>query len=80
MLFDIKRTTSLDEGKLVKELCNFKNSGRQPYIFMNDNTISELAKNSIDYCADLFSGKIAMYHGHKVFTDNTLQYGEIELR
>jgi hypothetical protein len=63
-----------------------------PYIFMNKETFSELKKQILNYMDYEENTKIyenkrifidsrsCTYTGHKLFIDNTLRYGEIELR
>lgn len=63
-----------------------------PYIFMNKETFSELEKQNpndmayeentkIDENKRIFiDSRSCAYTGHKLFIDNTLGYGEIELR
>ena len=63
-----------------------------PYIFMNKETFSELEKQNpndmayeentkIDENKRIFiDSRSCTYTGHKLFIDNTLGYGEIELR
>lgn len=56
----------------------------KPYIFVNHETIKELDSiigSGSELCtfkeSDCFVGK---FTGHKVYQDNTLGYGEVELR
>ncbi len=63
-----------------------------PYIFMNKETFSELEKQNpndmayekntkIDENKRIFiDSRSCTYTGYKLFIDNTLRYGEIELR
>lgn len=63
-----------------------------PYIFMNKETFSELEKQNpndmayeentkIDENKRIFiDSRSCTYRGCKLFIDNTLRYGEIELR
>lgn len=81
---------NLDESRLTKEIVKYINENEDdPYIFMNKETISDL-----EYCASqlgsyekfdsyenkMKSGVIAMYRGFKIYENNDLKYGEVELR
>lgn len=81
---------NLDESRLTKEIVRYINENEDdPYIFMNKETISDL-----EYCASqlgsyekfdsyenkMKSGVIAMYRGFKIYENNDLKYGEVELR
>lgn len=81
---------NLDESRLTKEIVRYINENEDdPYIFMNKETISDL-----EYCAsqlgsyekfdsyenEMKSGVIAMYRGFKIYENNDLKYGEVELR
>lgn len=81
---------NLDESRLTKEIVRYVNENEDdPYIFMNKETISDL-----EYCASqlgsyekfdsyenkMKSGVIAMYRGFKIYENNDLKYGEVELR
>lgn len=81
---------SINLSKLNKEIdehrCAYLND---PYIFMNYQTYDEIAKsfkdqsNSqkfMDYNHYRRIGFTAQYQGCKVFSDPTLEYGEVELR
>ncbi len=81
---------SLNEVKLRNGIIQHVNENEEdPYIFMNKETISDL-----EYCASrlgsyekfnsyenkMKSGVIAMYRGFKIYENNDLKYGEVELR
>lgn len=54
-----------------------------PYIFANKDTINRLADHggvSVFKDAKILNGLVGYYLGNKVFEDNTLKFGEIELR
>ena len=78
-----------DEAKLREKIIYFVHeNGYNPYIFANHGTLEVLKK---PYAQDItftrFDGKktlykdlICKYQGCKIFEDNTLEFGEIELR
>lgn len=56
-----------------------------PYIFANNETIYEIGKrcNCLEkYCLSYFINKYVGYFegGYKLFLDNTLSFGEVEIR
>lgn len=78
-------TTSIDLTKLNKGIDKFECENKySPYTFMEEDTLDDLI-NMIGYSSDglHWSGKrflCGRYNGRKVFCDNTLDYGEVELR
>ena len=64
--------------------------GHEPYIFANKETLDALVKpieqelNFISASTGVVSSfktcLVGKYQGHKMFEDNTLKFGEIELR
>ncbi len=77
--------TSIDFNKLNKSIDKFECEKRYtPYIFMDSETIDEIIK-VIGFSQDGLCGSknyysCGSYNGRKVFCDNTLNFGEIELR
>lgn len=81
----------LDLSRLYQKLIDFsKKSGYDPYIFANHDTlqdirvhagyagsIKEIGNTEVVVMDDIW---IARYQRYKMFEDNTLKYGEIELR
>lgn len=79
----------LDTEKLGGKIAYFVHeNGHNPYIFANNATLEALKKpyeqemvfTSFDGKKTLYKGLIGRYQGYKMFEDNTLKYGEIELR
>lgn len=79
----------LDIEKLSGKIAYFVHeNGHNPYIFANNATLEALKKpyeqemvfTSFDGKKTLYKGLIGRYQGYKMFEDNTLKYGEIELR
>ena len=79
----------LDTEKLNEKIAYFVyENGYDPYIFANNATLETLTKpyeqemtfTSFDGKKTLCKGLICKYQGYKMFEDNTLKYGEIELR
>lgn len=77
--------TSINFEKLNLEITKYECENRcSPYIFANEDTIDETA-NLIGFSSDGIHGSekgycCGRYMGNKIFCDNTLQYGEVELR
>lgn len=74
---------SLDESKLQEELRIYVNEHQEePYIFLNRETIVELELKSTDLPRYLLNrnGVISTYRGFKVYENNELKYGEVEIR
>lgn len=79
----------LDTEKLSRRISDFAcKEGHDPYIFANYTTLDALMKpckqemvfTSFDGKKTLCKGLICKYQGYKMFEDNTLDFGEIELR
>ena len=81
---------SLDIDKLDYEIQNYINisNNRNPYIFMSDATADKIAQHydPVDIYSNVRLGvkdrceHMAVYTGYKVFTDNSLKFGDIEIR
>lgn len=80
----------INVGKLNTKIAEFVyKEGYAPYIFMNnltwqklyepyrDDTLQKL-DGLLNFCGH--TGLIGKYKGYKTFEDNTLEFGEIELR
>lgn len=81
---------TLDFGKLYNKIFEYENSFpivQTSYLFMNEITFDVLidktkTKNiyeTMSYYSNS-NGLIAKFEGHKVFIDNTLNFGDIEIR
>lgn len=75
----------IDEEKLLKEVQGFEIEHNQnAYIFMNEETLREL----VNVCPALmyfqatesYDGMISSYCGRKVYRDENLKFGEVEVR
>ena len=56
-----------------------------PYLFMNKNTIDAIPTvddtlNQLRQISAMVNGLTGHYCGYKVFRDDTLEFGEVELR
>ena len=60
-----------------------------PYIFMNEETIREMRKDYLErvdvLCEQILKSKypnglIGKYEGYKIYQDNNLKFGEVEIR
>lgn len=78
-------TKKLDFMKLNEKIHTYKlENGYKPYLFMNEDTIDELV-NIIGLSCDGLTGVqsnglCGMYCAMKTFCDNTMQFGEVEMR
>lgn len=83
----------LDTEKLDARIDKFMTvNSHSPYVFASKETISALISHETDGLGDKLSklvfdymllkeqGCSCMYKGNKVFEDNDLEFGEIELR
>lgn len=78
---------SVDLFKICNEIefCKREYDGYEPYIFMSENTLSaiESATDDVDFLdpAPIISKGInATYSGYKMFINNDLQFGIVEIR
>ena len=82
--FSIVRT-KIDINKLLNNIEEYSIINMvKPYLFMNKNTIDELILH-VGYKPDGLLGAqsssmCGYFHGYKVFCDNTLSFGEVEIR
>lgn len=82
--FTIK-TNQLNLAKLNEKIYTYELvDGHSPYLFMNEDTIGELL-NIIGLSSDGITcvkpnGFGGTYYGRKAFCDNTMQFGEVEMR
>jgi hypothetical protein len=78
-------TKELAFMKLNKKIHTYElENGYKPYLFMNEDTIDELV-NIIGLSCDGLTGVqsnglCGTYCGMKTFCDNTMQFGEVEMR
>ena len=77
--------TKIDINKLVTNIEEYSIVNMtEPYIFMNKDTIDELI-SQVGCKPDGLWGTqsscmCGYFHGYKVFCDNTLSFGEVEVR
>ena len=77
--------TKIDISKLINNIEEYSIIHMtNPYLFMNKDTIDELI-SIVGYSPDgLFDSQsnymCGYFQGHKVFCDNTLKFGEVEIR
>ena len=84
MLVNISQNR-IDEEKLIKEVQGFEIEHNQnAYIFMNGETLGELVKAypPLMYFQETesYDGIISSYRGRKVYRDENLKFGEVEIR
>ena len=83
--FFITKIIDLDrlDNKIYEFIC--KTNEDNPYIFMNRNTINAIppVDTPIHYLNQISAkanGIVGYYQGYKIFEDNTLEFGEVEIR
>lgn len=73
--------TILDSEKIMTEIQLYKNSQkRSPYIFVNSKMIDSFSAASPMNNPGLGIDYLGEYKGCKVFRNDNLKYGEMELR
>ena len=82
--FSIVKEIDLDKLRKQIELYRYETGESNPYLFMSKDTIDELI-SQVGYKPDGLFGSQSNYmcgyfQGHKVFCDNTLKFGEVEIR
>lgn len=79
----------LDETKLLEEIERYINENEEdPYIFMNKEMVDDLERITplgsyekfISCKNEMKCGVMAIYKGFKIYENNDLKYGEVELR
>ena len=83
----VKKIDLLDIEKLNEQLYIYVGSdNKNPYLFMSFETLdvlthaSNIKYGSKDCTGRLDCGAYALYMGYKIYINNDLAYGEIELR
>lgn len=87
---DIRETFSVLQKKINYDKLNNKidlyymEHKNSPYVFMNNETVDSLVEDVGVHAYGLHGvnegGLCGTYRGNKVFCDNTLLFGEVELR
>lgn len=73
--------TIIDSEKIITEVQLYENSQkRSPYIFVNSKMISSLSVVPPMDSPGLGVDYLGEYRGYKVFRNDDLKYGEMELR
>lgn len=79
------RTNQLNLAKLNEKIFDYELiNGYKPYLFMSGDTVDELI-NIAGFSSDGLMGTnpggyCGTYFGRKTFCDNTMQFGEVEMR
>lgn len=80
-------TRIIDVDKLNEKLDEFicTTGESNPYLFMNENTIKALpnvdnAPYNLGQIYAKANGVVGCYCGYKIFRDDTLYFGEVEIR
>ena len=84
--FSIIRTVDLNELNMQIEDYKCETHELEPYIFANEETIKSMIE-----CSDIgwfiedvnkakVKGIVGRYDGYKIFPDNELTFGEVEIR
>lgn len=82
-----KKIITLDNRKLYEEICKYEGvSNQTAYLFMNKDTMKSLCKLTVMSISiphveiDTDDCTLAKYSGLKVFQNDDLEFGEIEIR
>ena len=89
--FSIVKEIDLDKLRKQIELYRYETGESNPYLFMNNKTIKQICDTGIpDLTIYKTLGRpivtynsnnlIGFFEGYKVFGDNTLSFGEVEIR
>ena len=89
--FSIVKEIDLDQLRKQIELYRYETGESNPYLFMNNKTIKQICDTGIpDLTIYKTLGRpivtynsnnlIGFFEGYKVFGDNTLSFGEVEIR
>lgn len=71
----------IDKGGLRESVSKYQAlNKRDPYLFVNEETLGLLMEDSKKYCVYPTSEKMIIYEGLHVFIHNNLSFGEIEVR
>ena len=75
----------MDLEKINKNIKIYEDStGKEPYLFMSNETANAVCKQATSYLGTLFPYKpndvLTLYDGYKVFPNNDLEFGEVEIR
>ena len=81
--FSIVKTIDLEKLNIKIDGYIHKTGETNPYIFMNRDTADAITCDVIPHIhisANRLSGVMGRYCGYKVFMDNELKFGEVEIR
>lgn len=74
-------TYEIDENKFRNKIIDFERvTGQHAYIFMNQKTASVFEKQYKEAIVFKNGFYIEVYCGNKVFIDDDLEFGEIDIR
>lgn len=79
--FSIVRT--IDIGKIIEEIDNYImiTGELTPYVFMSEDTIKAIEKEfSTTYKDTTYKGKKTTFAGYRVFINDDLRFGIVEIR
>ena len=80
--FSIVKTIDID--KIFDEIVNYalNTDEEHPYVFMNKDTVAAIAREiEIPNVNDIkLNGIVARFKGYKVYLNNDLTFGEVEIR
>lgn len=78
-----KKIVTLNNDKLLEEINKFECLTNQAaYLFMNESTMEALSIAISPHTAQITVGKsiLCKYSGKKVFKNDDLEFGEVEIR
>lgn len=75
----INIANKLDTKKLMESVYSYENMTlNEPYIIMSRETATALAKEFPN--ADIWDGHLVYYNGYKILIDDSLDFGEVDIR
>lgn len=81
--FSIVKEIDLDKLRRQIDLFRHETGETNPYLFMSYETMNKICDPLIDWKMFINCNPnqlIARFEGYKVFNDNELSYGEVEIR
>lgn len=75
----------IDEEKLIKEIQSFEIVHNETaYLFMNKETLGDLASHYGElprfHSSENLSGMVGYYTGRRIYENERLKFGEVEIR
>lgn len=83
--FSIVKTVDLNKLNMQIDDYKCETYEENPYIFANEETIKAMVEcSNVNWIEDVnkikAKGIVGKYEGYKIFSDNELSFGEVEIR